>query len=425
MKRVAILGAGFGGLRSATQLSKKLKALNLLNDYEVLLIDRNDHHTYTPLLYEVATTSKETANLPALHEIAAYRLENILKRFPIRFIRGEITSLDVVNGTIYLNQKIKIEADYILLALGSEANYFNIRGLEKYALPFKTFTDAIRVRDAVWNLALTEKKEIQVVIGGAGPSGVELAGEFKAWEGELRTDFPGVVLNVQIIEAKSTVLGEFSPRIIERVMKRLQKLGVTIRTNERVDSVTKNQAVLQSGEKAGFDIFVWAGGVKAPQILANLPLEEADRNQVKVVGGMGCLPQTPHLKLHSRIYAIGDNACFYDPKTGKPMPGVARAAISQANIAAHNIVEDIKRDEGLITIARHKTYEPMQYPYIIPVGGKYAIAEIGPIVISGFFGWILKGLVEVNYLLSIMPTGQAIKIWLKGLNIFVQNDRLG
>jgi len=122
---------------------------------------------------------------------------------------------------------------------------------------------------------------------------------------------------------------------------------------------------------------------------------------------------------------LGDAVCFYNPKTQKPVPGVARAAISQANVVAHNIFEEIKKELNPHYQLRIKNYHPMEYPYVIPVGGKFAVAKIGPLIISGFFGWVLKGLVELNYLLSIMPLHRALIIWLKGLWIFIQNDRLG
>lgn len=424
MKKIVVLGGGFGGLHTAIALSKKLKRLGLLKKYEALLIDRNDHHTYTPLLYEVATTSKNTANLHDLHEVAAYTLKTVLHGYPVTFIQGEITSVDLINGIIYVGEK-KITAHYIVLALGSEPNYFAIPGLKEHSLAFKTFKDAVRVRDAIWNLMLEGRKDIGVVIGGGGPTGVELAGELKAWCGELEQEFKKCRLNVTIVQAKPTILNEFHRTMIRKATQRLRKLGVTILTNKKVAELKEKEAVLANGQIMPFDLFVWAGGVKAPDMLARLPLKEEERDQVTVLGEMECLPQNPNLKLHSRIYGIGDNVCFYDPVTKKQILGVARAAISQGTVAAHNIIEDIKVEEGFSKSARHRIYRPMEYPYIIPIGGKYAVAKIGPFVVSGFLGWLLKGLVELNYLVSIMPFMQALKIWLKGLKIFIRNDRLG
>lgn len=429
-KKIVILGAGFGGLRAATLIAKKLKRFGLTQKYEVILIDKNDHHTYTPLLYEVATTSKETADLCRLHEIAAYKIKSLVARLPIKFIQSEIKALDLMEGDIHLKGGTELIADFVVLALGSETNYFGIKGLKENSLPLKTFKDAVAVRDAVWNLAMEKSRhspngEIKIVIGGGGATGVELAGELKAWCGELEKDFKKCRLDVKIIEAQATILGGLAPKVIALTETRLKHLGIDILANEKIVSASKDEVTLGSRRKVPFNVFIWAGGIKSPSVISKLPLHAEPHGRPITAGEMECLPQTPNLKLHTKVYGLGDSICFYDPKTQKPIPAVARAAIAQARVVAHNIIEEIKQLELPNYELRIMNYAPKEYPYIIPVGGKYAIAKIGPFVISGFLGWILKGLVELNYLLSIMPPLHALKIWLKGLKIFIQNDRLG
>jgi NADH dehydrogenase FAD-containing subunit len=153
--------------------------------------------------------------------------------------------------------------------------------------------------------------------------------------------------------------------------------------------------------------------------------KDSSGTRVLAQGGMTCLPENENLKFYGSIYGIGDAVCFIDPKTNRPVPGVARAAIIQGSIVAHNIFEEIKVAQGIAKEAHFKTYEPLQYPYIIPVGGKYAIARFGPLVFSGLPAWIVKGLVEGNYLFSILPFFSALRLWLRGLWIFMRNDRLG
>lgn len=424
-KRVVILGAGFGGLRAAYLISKKIRSLRLADKYEIILIDRNEHHTYTPLLYEVATTSKKTADLAELHGVVAYGLAKLLKKLPVSVIKSEIEGIDFANGSVILANEKKIAADFILLALGSETNYFGVRGLEENSFSLKSLIDALKIRDTILDMLTDNKKELDIVIGGGGSTGVELAGELKMWCGELSDEYRRCRINVSIIEGAAAILPGFSPRIISLVKKRLHFLKVNIIEGEIIESVDKNRARLKSGKEIPFDIFVWAGGVKAPSLVESAILKTEARGRLEVKQGMQCLPKTSDLKISPKIYAIGDNTCVYDPKTKKQIPGVARAAISEANIAAHNVVEEIKSEEFKNYKPRLKTYMPKNYPYIIPVGGKFAVAKIGPIVISGFLGWILKGLVELNYLASIMPLGRAIGVWLKGLKIFIQNDRLG
>jgi NADH dehydrogenase len=444
LKKIVILGAGFGGLRAAILISRKIKRMRLTDRYEVVLVDRNEHHMYTPLLYEVATTSKETANIHELHSIATYNIRGVLRGLPVQFIQAEVSLVDLVEGDVHLSvcpsthsiiswegsaepkvetKEKKIRADYLVLALGAETNYFDIPGLKEYALPLKTMKDALVIRDQIYARAMDGEKNILVVVGGAGPTGVELAGELKEWCGELSSRMR-CNLDVTLVQSAPSILPGFPPKVIELARARLKKFGVQILENQKISGVKPGALTLQSGQAVPFDMLIWTGGVKAPALLARTPLKMESRGRAEVLSRMECLPQTPDLKLHGKIYGLGDSICFYHPVTKTPVPGVARAALSQATVVAHNILEDIKAEQGL-GAARHKIYKPRNYPYITPVGGKYAIAKIGPFVISGFFGWVLKGIVELNYLLSILPLPKAFIVWITGLHVFIQNDRLG
>jgi len=424
-KKISILGAGFGGLRAAKVLARRLKTLRLAQKYEILLIDKNDHHTYTPLLYEVATTSKETATICDLHEVAAYDTRLIVEPWGVTFIQKEVKHIDPISGLVELASGEKIECQFLIIALGSEANYFGIPGLKEYSLPFKTFRDAICIRDMVWNLAMEGRNDIRIIVGGAGPTGVELASEFKNWCGELEKEFKSCRLDVSLVEVSESVLPGLDHRIIKKAEQRLKYLNVRVLTGRKISKAHPRGAALDNGETLPFDAFVWTGGVKARTLASKISMRTEERDRMIVGEGMECLPQTPNLKLASRVYGLGDSVCVYDPITKKPIPGVARAAITQANVVAHNIIEEIKVIEKRAAAPRLKTYSPREYPYIVPVGGKYAAAKIGPIVLSGIFGWIVKGLVELNYLLSIMPASRAACIWLRGFFIFVRNKRLG
>jgi NADH dehydrogenase len=419
-KHIAVLGAGFGGLRAAKQLAKHLPKDS---GYEVVLIDRNDHHTYTPLLYEVATTSKETADNTKLHELAAYSIKELITGFPIQFIQDEIKDIEPTAGKIFFTSGKILKADYLVAALGAEANFFGIPGLEMYSLPLKTFWDAIKIRETVLT-HLKQKDKLKILVGGGGSTGMEIAGELKVWINELKEDFPKCRFEVGIIEGNTTVLPGFDRRVIRAAHKRLSKLGVRLFEGERVKELTPVKAMLLSGREMDYDIFIWTGGVKASEVMSKMPATKDERGRVEVKAGMECVMETG-LKFGMKFYALGDAVCFLDPKTKKPIPGVAHAAISEADVAAHNILEDIRTEKDKSYEPRRKTYKPVNYPYVIPIGGKYAISKIGPIIIKGFLGWIIKGFVEIGYLLSIMPVGKAFSVWLQGLWTFIQNDRLG
>lgn len=410
---IVILGAGFGGLRTAGLLSKKIKSERI--DCEIILIDRNSYHTYTPLLYEASATDKESANYIEIKKLVAFPIEELIRGTGIRFINSTVGKLDLINGDIHCENGEQLKFDYLVLAPGSETNYFDIPGLKENSLALKTFMDSLKIRDAILE-KLAGKQIIDIVLGGGGSSGVELAGEIKSWLCDLEK-YGQCKANLKIIEAAPAILPGFSEKVVEKAGKRLKSLGVEIISNEAISKADKNKVVLKSGREILYDVLVWTGGTKAPELLSAMPLKLEKRGRVEVAGEMQCLPQSPDLQLYGKIYGLGDAICFYDPKTGKPIPGVARAAISQANIVAHNILCDLKGNQ------EHKKYKPMDYPYIIPIGGKWAIAKIGPLVMGGLCGWILKGLVELNYLFSIMRFGKAIRIWLRGLRIFIQNDK--
>lgn len=418
MKRIVILGAGFGGLRAAIILGKKSKELGR-KGYQITLIDKNRYHTYTPLLYEISTTSKETANYLDLKSVTTYPVEGVLLGFSIEFIQGEISDIDLVNKKIQLGQG-EIDYEYLILALGSETNFFDIPGLKENALELKSLNDALKIRDTVWEKieGAAANEAVDIVIGGAGSTGVELAGEIQEWISQMRKEGYRCRTSVTLIDAAPTILNGFEPKVIERTNARLRKLGTSTLAKEKVTKVESGKVFLESGRIVSCDVLIWTGGVKANSIVEKLPVKYENQGRIGVKGELLCTLENPDLEAGNKIYGIGDMVCVHD-SDGKPVPMVARAAIIQGAVAAKNIINDIKGRKP------HSKYNPKKYPYIIPIGGKYAIAKIGPLVITGFFGWILKGLVELNYLDSIMPLGRALKIWLKGLKIFIQNDRLG
>lgn len=391
-KQVVVLGAGFGGLRAALLLAK--------NGVSVILIDKNDYHTYTPLLYELAVTHNEVANICGLKNILTFPIKEIFEGLPVTFIQEEVKNVDLISGDIHLASQI-IHFDCLILALGAEPNYFHIPGLQENSLPFKTFLDALRVRGELTSQPFG--KIPKVVIGGGGSTGVELAGEIQ---------FAGLG-QVTIIQALPGILSGFDPKVIALAEKRLKELNVAVKLSA-IKEVRKNILLLTSGEEISFDLLIWAGGNKSARLIDILPLKKEFRGHLSVADEMTCLPQTPDLQLTSKIYAIGDTVCFYNQKTGQVAPGLASIAIEQAEVVVKNILGDAQ-------VYQFKK----SFPYILPIGGKYAVFQYGWLVVDGLPAWCLKGLVELFYLLKIMPWLKAFKIWLRGLKIFLQNDRLG
>lgn len=425
-KQILILGAGFGGLRAATCIAKKLRELRLESHWRVALVDRSEHHTFTPLLYEAASISKQTADLSRLHDLATYHIGDLIAGLPITFYKQEVVSMNVATRSAVLGDGQIIKGEYLVLALGSETNYFGIPGLREHSLTLKTFADAIKVRDTIWNLAQDGTSKIHVAVGGAGATGVELAAEIRMWGAQLKTLFPKCRLIVNLIEGQDTILPGFPIKFIAKVRKRLEWLGVHITTGTKITSVDERFISLDANACLQYEVLVWTGGIKASSIASDLPLRK-DGNRLQVDSNMSCLADTqqiPDLQVSSRVYALGDSVCFHDPRTGKLVPWVARAAIMQADVVAHNIVSDICFELGMASSPSHVKFTPRNYPYIVPVGGKYSVAHAGSFVFAGAPAWIFKLLVELYYLLSLMPPRKAFALWRQSIKVFSQNEQV-
>ncbi len=423
-KNIVILGAGFGGLRATKQIYKGLKKFSLLDGYQIFLIDKNDFHSFTPLWYEIATTSKQLADNLKLKSLVAYPLAELLGEMKIEIITDEIQKIDLAQGAISLKNSL-LGFDYLILAFGTETNYFDIPGLRENSIGFKSFGDTIAARDAIWDAVVKRKdlpskdlKNLQILIGGGGSTGVEMACEIKTWACELQKELnTSCDIQVTIIELQPRVLASLDERVAKKIEGRLAKLNIKTLTNEKINKVIPKAIVLESGKIIPFDILIWTGGIRVPAIIQKLPLQFDEKMRIKTADTFESLPQNDKTKLKGKNFAIGDIS-------SKGFQ-VARQAIAEADIAAKNIIEEIKKENGLNEKPRSHIFKSKIYPYVVPAGGKFAIAKFGPFIIAGFPAWILKGIIELTYLISIMPATKAIKIWFRGLFIFIKNDRLG
>lgn len=416
MKHIVILGAGFGGLQAALTLSKKLKRHRLLEQYSIVLVDRNPFHTFTPLLYEIAATSPETASDLKLQALVSFPLGKLIGKRNITLVEDNFIAADLDRKIVTLS-KSKIEFAYLVIALGSESYYFDIPGLDKYALSLKTFDDAIRIRDRIVSAFRgAERRNVRIIVGGGGPNGVEIASEIRQWIPELEEecDRMNCDAEITIVEGAARVLAAFDEKASERAMKRLHKLGILALLNTRITRADERKVYLNDGTTKEYDVFIWTGGVKTNSLIDSLPLKKGGRGGIEVDANT-----VPSDAGYDFIFAIGDNALLYNPLTHTPTPLMARPAIIEGRIAAENIIATITKKN------QKRAYPFRSYPYIAPFGGKYAIAKVGRFTFSGIFAWVFKGFTELSYFLSIMPFWIAVGVWLKGLTIFIRNDRLG
>lgn len=380
--RIVIVGAGFGGLNAAKQLAKT-KA-------QVIVIDRKNHHTFQPLLYQVATAGLSPG------EIAA----------PVRWIlRGhdnvEVLLEDVLDFNVQLKlvrtSEQEIPYDYLVVASGATHAYFGHDEWEYAAPGLKTIEDALEIRRRVllaFELAERqaaagmEELPLQFVIVGAGPTGVELAGTIAeicrhAMTHEFRSISPERT-HVILLEGGPRVLAAYPEDLSRSAQHQLQRLGVEVKTNTMVTNV--EPGVIHIGEtRMNASVILWAAGVAASPLGKRLgvPVDRAGRVFVN-----------PDLSIpgHPEVFVIGDLASLKD-KHGRLLPGVAPVAIQQGRFVAKAIHRDFQG----------KSRVPFHYfdkGSLATIGRAAAVADFGKLHISGFFAWLSWLFVHIYFLIG-------------------------
>ena len=411
-KNIIIAGAGFGGIKCALRLHKFLKRDEALDKYKIILIDKNREHIFTPNLYETASiVTKDCCNAALMNASIAIDIKDIVNGKKIEFINDHITEIGVGTKNIKTANN-HLNYEYLVLALGSETNYFNIPGAREYGFPLKTLGDAIKLREKIDTFFYSPAKtDIEIIIGGAGLTGVEIAGEFshsleKIKKLHRRQD---ILIKITLIETNPRILNGMPEKIATTAEKRLEKLGVKIVTDARIKETTEKFITYEQNgniQNIPYSVFVWTAGIKTNKLLEELNIPKDHKNRIIV---------NEFMEATNDIFAIGDIAVNLTAKN--PAPGTAYMAEKEGKIAAENIRAKIAKKKTVKSFIA-----PANYPFVVPIGGKFAIAHIKKITIKGYLGWIIKILVELNYLLSILPIRKAVKKWIKTVKIIIKND---
>jgi NADH:ubiquinone reductase (H+-translocating) len=383
---VVVAGAGYGGLHIAMRLTTKLPRKAAV---EVTLLDRHDYHQVITELPRVAggTRDADAVRIP-LQDVLAKR---------VHFVETEINGFDLP-GRQLLTGAGPIGWGRLVLALGSRPNDFAIPGLAERTLSLYSADDAERVWAAVNEALATaaatgdpdrQRRLATVVIGGAGATGVELAGELAEMLPEaarrlgLPPDRPAIVL----VDAGPTILAGSSPQLIDKATGILAGLGVQVRTNAAIATVTEAGFQLKDGQLVEGGVFVWAGGLKAPEVVAESDLPTGYNGRVKV---------DQYLRVLDRpdIYVAGDLASVVDPRTGHVLPPLAQIAIEEGETVARNIDAEL-RSKPLEAFTFHNK------GFVVSVGSRRGVADIAGITTGGRMAHVLKDAIEWEYRQSV------------------------
>jgi NADH dehydrogenase len=356
---------------------------------ELTLVDRHDYHQALTELPRVAggTRAADAVRIPLLDILA--------KR--VRFVQTEVNGFDLADQQLHTGVG-PIGWSRLVLALGSRPNDFAIPGLAQHTLSLYSANDAERVWAAAGK-ALTaaaaatdperQRRLATVVVGGGGATGVELAGELAEMLPEVASGY-GLARDrpaVWLVEAGPTILAGSSPQLIDKATSILSDLGVQVRTDAAIAAATDEGFRLKGGQLVEGGVFVWAGGVKAPELVADSQLPTGHNGRVKVDRYLRVLD-------HPEIYVAGDLASVVDPRSGHALPPLAQVALEEGETVARNLDAEL-RGRPLEAFTFHDK------GFVVSVGTRRGVADIAGITSGGQLAHLLKDAIEWEYRQSV------------------------
>jgi len=362
VKHVVIVGGGFAGLNCARKLAAH-------PEVRITLLDKNNYQQFQPLLYQVATAMLAPSN-------AAFSLRSVLRDHPnVNVEMTEVVSADLATRTVVTASGQKYQGDFLVLAAGSQANFFGTPGADKNSYPLYSLHDAELLRSRILAVleaadcdpSLVAKGALNFVIVGAGPTGAEMAGAFgDATHAAAHKEFRNVPIGraqIILVDRGHAVLNAFSPKAQAYAAKMLEQRGVQLRFGTSVVEVGPGHVVLSDGSRIPTHTVIWAGGLKASSVASNLGVQPGHGGRIDV---------QPDLTVHgfSGVYALGDLANITDSK-GDPLPQLASVAEQSGKWCARNIVQDIAGQP-------RKPFRYLDKGIMAMIGRDSAVAEVGP-----------------------------------------------
>lgn len=369
--RVVIIGGGFGGI----EVAKKLRH----EPVDVLLLDRNNHHTFQPLLYQVATGSLEAPSV-------AFPFRKMFKKQKnFRFRIAKVDRIDNDKEQV-ITDIGNFPYDFLVIATGATTNFFGNQEIEYYSMAMKNLRQSVNIRSFllqnIEEALLQDSKETQapylnfVVVGG-GPTGVELSGAIAEIRNHiLAVDYPELrkeQMHVYLVEGQSKVLSNLSPQASSKAELYLRQLGVTMLLNKRVNGYDGNEITFVEGEPIPTKTVIWSAGVigEFPQGIPEDLIVRGRRIKIEPT----CL-----VPGQDKIFAIGDVAAMITEETPNGHPGVAPTAIQQGKFVAKQIMR-ILRKEPL------EHFKFKDKGAMATIGRNKAVVDLGKLRFQGFFAW--------------------------------------
>ena len=378
---VVVVGGGFGGVKTALELSNK-------PGVQVTLISNTSNFEYHGALYRTATGRSPLEVTIPIREILMHSKN-------VSFVLDEATLLEPEKNRIHSSTGNSYRYDALVLAMGNQVNYFGIEGMEKQSATMNTVPDVISLRHKLVQLIKSKTGHPHIAVVGAGPTGVELSADLQTFADMVckKYGLEKKKIRVSIIEGSDRVLPTLKPKISEKALLRLAKLGVTVRLNTRVNSCEPGKLCLESGEIAA-DLIVWTAGSRVVDFYAHnskhFPME---RGRVKVDDYLRAVG-------HKNIYVIGDNAATKHS-------GMAQTALHDAKYVSRILY---KMSKGTPPV-KYRSKQPI---YVVPVGEGWAVLQTPKKIASGYRGWLVRRQADLWIFKNFKPYKEAIAQWRKG-----------
>lgn len=393
-KRVVIVGAGFGGLALAQKIAKE--------DFQVVLLDKNNYHQFQPLFYQVAMAGLEPSSI-------SFPLRKIFQRRKNVHIRvTKVNSIKAEQKRIYTDLG-EIWYDYLVLAMGTDTNFFGMQNIMQHAIPMKSVSEAIYLRNLVlenFEAALSTRNPDEIaglmtmVVVGGGPTGTEVSGTLAEMKKMiLPKDYPELdfdLMKIYIFESSPAILEVMSKDASEKSEQYLKELGVIVRTGERITDYVDGYAITSKGDKIRTNNLIWSAGVISNKI-------EGFTEEIYGRGRRMKVNQFNQVEGFEDVFAVGDQAIMSgDPNFPNGHPQVAQPAIQQGENLAKNFVK-LNRGEAI------KAFEYNDLGSMATIGRHKAVVDLPKWKFQGVFAWYVWMFV---HLMSILGVKNKIMIFI-------------
>jgi NADH dehydrogenase len=413
-KHIVILGSGFAGIEVLKRLQKEFHNTKK-DDVLITLVSRDNFLLFTPMLPEVSTGRIETRHI--VTPVRSFINDNK----NIRFRQANIERIDFHNEQILISHSIEeksteasesehthmLRYDYLVIALGSETNYFGLDDMKKYALTMKDIDDAIALRNHILNMleqadlehSNTELRRsfLTFVVVGGGFNGIETVGELNDFVKETVRDYYKNIymtdIRIVVINAGDKILEQIDEELGRWALQKLQSNGVEFIMNTQATGATADSIKLDNGETINTHTIIWSTGVKSSKLVEELACDHDKHHRII---------SNNHLEVsgyEDSVYALGDCASITDPNTGKPYPPTAQHALREARVVADNLINQIKGDKR---VKKKKSFDYKTKGMMAEIGKRTGVATLfgGRIKLHGFIAWWLWR----TFYLSNLPT---------------------